>query len=71
MIALGVNYIHGQGIIHRDLKPSNILVHYYDDKNLLPTLKIADFGTSKSLFNTNSDRETLMDTYSLEYSSFD
>lgn len=71
MIALGLQYIHSQGIIHRDLKPSNILVHYQDDKNKLPTLKIADFGTSKSLCNNNSERETLMDTFSLEYSMFD
>ncbi|KAI0339190.1 Pkinase-domain-containing protein [Trametopsis cervina] len=37
-LAVGLEYIHGEGICHRDLKPENILL------DAAGTLKISDFG---------------------------
>ncbi|KAI0083554.1 CAMK/CAMKL/CHK1 protein kinase [Irpex rosettiformis] len=39
-LAVGLEYIHGEGICHRDLKPENILL------DAAGTLKISDFGLS-------------------------
>ena len=41
-----INYCHGMKIVHRDLKPENILI-VERDKNGMPRIKIADFGTSR------------------------
>ena len=41
-----INYCHNMKIVHRDLKPENILI-IERDKNGMPRVKIADFGTSK------------------------
>ena len=41
-----VNYCHKMHIVHRDLKPENILI-VSKDKDGYPTIKVADFGTSK------------------------
>lgn len=46
-ILMGIEYAHSKGFVHRDIKPSNILI----DSN--GTLKIMDFGISKSLFDTS------------------
>ena len=45
-ILSAINYCHGMKIVHRDLKPENILI-VDRDKNGMPRVKIADFGTSK------------------------
>ena len=47
-ILSAINYCHGMKIVHRDLKPENILI-VERDKNGMPRIKIADFGTSKML----------------------
>lgn len=44
----GMNYLHNHNIIHRDIKPSNIFV------NMDGTVKIADFGISKVLDQTQT-----------------
>lgn len=40
----GILYLHDRGIAHRDIKPENLL---FSDKSMT-TLKIADFGESKT-----------------------
>ena len=47
-ILSAINYCHGMKVVHRDLKPENILI-VERDKNGMPRIKIADFGTSKML----------------------
>jgi serine/threonine-protein kinase len=44
-ILQGVGYAHTKGFIHRDIKPSNIII------NREGTVKIMDFGISKSMFD--------------------
>ena len=47
-LAEGLNYIHSQGIVHRDIKPQNILISRGE------TLKIADVGLAKPLYDIQS-----------------
>ncbi|KAJ3235741.1 MAP kinase kinase (MEK) [Chytriomyces hyalinus] len=44
----GLVYLQEMNIVHRDIKPSNLLV------NTLGQVKIADFGVSKELVNTQA-----------------
>lgn len=48
-LASGVQYIHEHGLVHRDLKPDNLF--YLPDGSI----KIADFGISSSLGETEND----------------
>lgn len=43
----GLDYLHNKNIMHRDLKPENILL---DTRG---NIKLADFGISKVLENSN------------------
>lgn len=52
-IAKGMRYLHQKGIIFRDLKPENILIGMND------TLKLTDFGISKTI-NLNSNNKMTM-----------
>lgn len=47
-ILKAVAFLHEHGIVHRDLKPENIV---FDSPNIGSTLKIVDFGTSKSFID--------------------
>jgi len=46
-IAKGMRYLHQKGIIFRDLKPDNVLIGMND------TLKLTDFGISKTMNDQN------------------
>lgn len=54
-LLLGMKYLQENNILHRDLKPSNIL---YKCHNVLPCLKISDFGLSKNLGAEHSQGST-------------
>ncbi|KAI5189697.1 cyclin-dependent kinase 12/13 [Nematocida minor] len=56
-ILQGLAYIHSKHILHRDIKPSNILVR--SDK----TVKIADFGLSRTTIDENMTRGTVTRWY--------
>lgn len=43
----GLAYAHNQGIVHRDLKPSNLLQARMIEGQVVPTVKIADFGVAR------------------------
>ena len=46
-IVRGLAYCHGHGIWHLDLAPWNILYNHSDNRHF-PTIKLADFGLSKT-----------------------
>jgi serine/threonine protein kinase len=48
-----VHHAHMKGIIHRDIKPSNILIKVTDGQ---PLPKVIDFGVSKALSHTLTDK---------------
>lgn len=59
-IARGMNYLHKQEMLHRDLKSDNVLVTDEDP----PSFKVADFGTSRSIFQptTSTTLTTTIDS---------
>ncbi|KAG5183787.1 kinase-like domain-containing protein, partial [Tribonema minus] len=52
----GVMYLHSCGIVHRDLKGDNVLI------SASGVVKIADFGTSKQLFDLQDNSAQLQGT---------
>jgi serine/threonine protein kinase len=48
-MVVALNYIHKEGIIHRDIKPSNFIIATNG------TLKLVDFGISKSIDTSSVD----------------
>jgi serine/threonine protein kinase len=48
-MVLALNYIHKEGIVHRDIKPSNFIIATNG------TLKLVDFGISKSIDSSSVD----------------
>ena len=47
-LAEGLEYIHSKNLTHRDIKPGNVLI-YVDPNTRQITMKLADFGLSKSV----------------------
>lgn len=52
----GIAFIHREGIIHRDIKPANILV------SATGQLKLADFGCSKRITESNLGNSCIIGT---------
>ena len=55
-IARGIKYMNLFGLIHRDLKPENIV---FAKKNDITSLKIIDFGLTKTLGNDEKAKEAI------------
>jgi len=58
-VCLALKVAHARGIVHRDMKPENIFVlrpAEDDPPNKVPTVKILDFGISKSAERTDLTR---------------
>ncbi len=51
-ILTGVGYAHSKGFVHRDIKPSNVII------NNEGTVKIMDFGISKSIYDSKGITKT-------------
>lgn len=46
-VVRGLAFLHGRNILHLDLKAENVLLHW-EEKSLLPTCKLSDFGSASS-----------------------
>ena len=55
-IAKGIKYMHLFGLVHRDLKPENIV---FENKNDIESLKIIDFGLTKTLASQEKTNEAI------------
>ena len=64
-IAKGLQHIHNNNLVHRDIKPGNILISRPNQKNGPVTIKLGDFGLSRTTHsngefsNPTADKGTL------------
>ena len=58
---LGLKYMHSLKVVHRDLKPANILL------NQDCSIKICDFGLSRSLDGVNDQTENILKRHKMKY----
>lgn len=56
----GIKYLHSAKIIHRDLKPANILI------NEDCSVKICDFGLSRSIARIGGSKKIIIDEWEKE-----
>jgi len=61
---VGIAYCHYNRIIHRDIKPANILIGKIKGKNVM---KIADFGSSRSLLRNSLTHADFTAGYNISY----
>ena len=47
-IAKGLQHIHNKNLVHRDIKPGNILISHPNQQNGQVTIKLGDFGLSRT-----------------------
>ncbi|CAK5264077.1 unnamed protein product [Mycena citricolor] len=62
----GLAFLHNKSILHLDLKPGNVLLTW-DEGRLTPRAMLSDFGTSRDMLKSSSQRSG--NTGTLEYSS--
>lgn len=55
-------YMHRRGVVHRDLKLENIL---YENKKPLATIRLIDFGLSKTYDRAEISRKAIGTSYTL------
>lgn len=53
----GLQYLHNLSLLHRDIKPSNLLISHKG------VIKIADFGITRELCNTDAQSNTYVGTF--------
>ena len=53
-IAKGLQHIHSKNLVHRDIKPANILISRPNQQNGQVTIKLGDFGLSRTT-HTNGE----------------
>ena len=56
----GIKYLHSAKILHRDIKPANILI------NEDCSIKICDFGLSRSIASVVGTKHIIIDTLKSE-----
>jgi serine/threonine protein kinase len=56
-IVEGLSFVHERGFVHRDLKSDNVLID-----NATGCVKLADFGTAKSVTNATKAAQTVIGT---------